>query len=183
MNIKFMSKSLTRSATYTQPSAQGLFDVGGEYLADMLKQQGNNLGQDLLTNSLHSRNQQPQIGQLDIPLSDSSINWMKDKFKDQNATVGESTTPFIPDFSLIIQSETHQMISEVQLQRQSVHNDLSKSIVTPEIFQVLKDMGFYIPDSYATSNMSVDELKEYCNLYSSSFDNECITEILGALIG
>jgi|GEM_PF-6720407 len=149
----------------------------------MLKVQGNNQEQDHLTDSLHSENQQLHADQSDIPLSNSSIDWMKDKFEKQNDITDKFAALTYPDFNSWIQSKTHQATPEAQPQEQSINNDLSKSIVTPEIAQVLKDMGFHIPIDCASGRMSVDELNGYCNLYSSSFDNECITEILGALIG
>ena len=173
-----MSKSWTRSATYTQPSAQGLFDVAGEYLANMLKKQNGDQILHHSTNSLHSRNQPPQIGQSDIPLSNSSINWMQEKFGEQNTIVIVSD----PNYHSM-KSPTFSEFPVLKSQGQKINNDLTKSMVTKEIAQVLKEMGFHTPIDCTLGNVSVDELKHYCDLHSSSFDNECIMEIVGALLG
>lgn len=80
-----MSKNSINSVECTPLSAQGLFDKGGEYLADTSINHGSDQAQHYLTvNSLHSENQSFQAYQPDIQLSDSSIDWIKKKFGKQD---------------------------------------------------------------------------------------------------
>lgn len=112
------------------------------------------------------------------------MNWMQEEFENQNAITNKNTIVVASDFNYyLMKSLTCSEFSVMQPQEQSINNNLSKSIVTKEIAQVLKEMGFHVPIDCTSGNMSVDELKDYCDLYSSIVDNECIMEIVGALLG
>jgi hypothetical protein len=179
-----LSRMSKNFMNYGQLSAQGLFDKGGEYLADVLKERNNTLAQHHQADPLHSENQQIPADQFDILLSDPSNNRIKEKFEKQNASTDETTEVVASYFNYyLMKSLTCSEFPVMQPQEKSINNNLSKSIVTKEIAQVLKEMGFHVPIDCTSGNMSVDELKDYCDLYSSIVDNECIMEIVGALLG